>query len=106
MRKSIVLAGATYGLTTNDNFSILRCNNELTKEPELTFSINPTYFNSHLSWLLDQACFSFLSRNSACYRESAGNRLTAFQLDREILKSLLALLMGAMSKQLPRINLQ
>ena len=77
MRKSIVLAGATYGLTTNDNFSILRCNNELTKEPELTFSINPTYFNSHLSWLLDQACFSF-SRYSACFLVSRREYLTVF----------------------------
>ena len=61
MRSSFLLAGATYGLTTDDNFAVLRCNNEVTNEPELTLSINPTYFNDNLSWLLDQEfCFSIL----------------------------------------------
>ena len=60
MRHSFLLAGAAYGLTPNDNFAVLSCNNEVTKEPELTISIKATYFNANLSWLLDQACFEIL----------------------------------------------
>ena len=57
MRHSFLLAGAAYGLKTNENFAVLSCNNEVTKEPELTISIKPDYFNDNLSWLLGQACF-------------------------------------------------
>ena len=57
MKNSLLLAGATYGLTVDDNFTVVRCNNELTNEPELTFSIKQSYFNDHLSFLLDQERF-------------------------------------------------
>ena len=57
MRNSFLLAGVTYGLTTDPNFEVIRCNNEATNEPELTLKISPTYFNSKLSWLLDEECF-------------------------------------------------
>ena len=57
MRHSLLLAGAAYSLKTNDNFAVLSCNNQVTKEPELIISIKQTYFNENLSWLLDQAHF-------------------------------------------------
>ena len=57
MRNSFLLAGVTYGLTTDPNFEVIRCNNEATNEPELTLKISPTYFNSKLSWLLDEEYF-------------------------------------------------
>ena len=60
MRHSFFLAGAAYGLKPNDNFAVLSCNNQVTKEPELIISIKQTYFNDNLSWLLDQARFKII----------------------------------------------
>ena len=61
MRHLFLLAVTVYGLKTNENFAVLGCNNEVTKKPELTISIKPTYFNDNLSWLLNQACFEILN---------------------------------------------
>ena len=58
MRRLFLLTGAINGLKTNENFAVQGCNNEVTKQPELTISIKPTYLNDNLSWLLNQACFS------------------------------------------------
>ena len=52
----VFLGAPSHGLINDENFNVIKCNNEY-GQPELTFTIEKQYFEDNLLWQTDQDIF-------------------------------------------------